>query len=62
MRSRMAIGEGRLADQDMPAIDRNLTGDRGGAAAATVFDNLKNVMALLGSKRLESPIIEDQGA
>jgi hypothetical protein len=47
------IGEGRLTNQVMPAIDRDLAGYQGGAAAVAVFDNLEDVMALLGSERLE---------
>src|ERR1700756_1931223 len=44
----------------MPAIDRDLAGDQSGAAAVPVFDNLENVMTLLRSQRLESPIIQDE--
>ena len=43
------IGKGRLANQVMPAIDWDLAGDQGGAAAVAVFDNLEDIMTLLGS-------------
>ena len=39
------VGEGRLADQVMPAIDRDLAGDQRGAAAVAVFDDLQDVVA-----------------
>src|SRR5438270_675860 len=32
------VGEGRLADQVVPAVDRDLAGDQGGAAAVAFFD------------------------
>jgi hypothetical protein len=38
-----------VANQVRPAIDRDLAGDQGGAAAVAVFDNLEDVMTLLGS-------------
>src|SRR6266436_9579036 len=47
------VGEGWLADQVMPAIDRDLAGDQGGAAAVAVLDNCQHVMTLLGPQRLE---------
>jgi hypothetical protein len=31
------VGEGRFANQVMPAIDRDLAGDQGGAATVAVF-------------------------
>ena len=36
------IGKGRLAKEVMPAIDRDLAGDQGAAAAVAVFDNLED--------------------
>ena len=48
------IGEGWLADQVAPAVDRDLTGDQGGAAAVMVLDDLKYVVALLGPERFET--------
>src|SRR6266849_9975641 len=54
------VGKGRLADQVVPAVDRDLAGDKRGAAAVAVFDDFQHVMALLGPKGLETPIVEDQ--
>ena len=44
----------------MPAVDRDLAGDQGGAEAIAVFDDLEHVVSLLGPERLEPPIVEDQ--
>src|SRR5215472_11075896 len=54
------VGEGRFADQIVPAVDRDLAGDQRGAAAVAVLDDLQQVMTLLGSERLETPVVEDQ--
>jgi hypothetical protein len=60
MRSRMdGVGEGGLADQVMPAVDRDLTSDQRGATAIAVLDDLEHVVALLGSERFAAPIVED---
>jgi hypothetical protein len=40
------IGKGPLANRVMPAIDRDLAGDQGAAAAIAVFKNLEEEMAL----------------
>jgi hypothetical protein len=50
------VGEGRFADQVVPAVDRDLAGDQRGTAAVAVFDDLQQVVALLGAERLEAPI------
>ena len=60
MRSRMASARVGLADQVVPAVDRDLAGDQRGAAAVAVLDDLQHVVALLGAERLETPIVEDQ--
>src|ERR1700730_19331392 len=49
-----------LSDQGVPAVDRDLAGDQGGAAAIAVLDDFEHVMTLLGPERLEAPIVEDQ--
>src|SRR6266853_1589092 len=54
------VGEGGLADQVMPAVNRDLAGDQRGAAAIAVLDNFQHVVALLGTERLEPPIVKDQ--
>ena len=54
------VGECGLSDQVVPAVDRDLAGDQGGAAAIAVLDDFEHVMTLLGPERLEAPIVEDQ--
>src|SRR6266542_646051 len=54
------VGVGRIADQLMPAIDWQLAGDNGGAAAVAVIEDLEKVMTGGGVERLETPIIEDE--
>ena len=54
------IGVGWIADQRMPFVDRNLTGDDGRAAAIAFFEALEEVVAGTGVEWLETPIVEDQ--
>ena len=55
------VGEsGGTADQVMPAIDRDLAGNQGGATAVAVLYDFQHVMTLLRPERLEPPIIEDK--
>jgi len=54
------VSECRLSDQGVPAVDRDLAGDQGGAAAIAVLDDFEHVMPPLGPERLEAPIVEDQ--
>ena len=42
------VGEGRIADQVVPAIDRDLAGDQRGALPVALLDDLEQVAALLG--------------
>jgi hypothetical protein len=50
------IGESGLADQVVPAVDRDLAGDQGGAAAIAILDDFQHVVALLGPERLEAQV------
>src|SRR6516164_7583095 len=54
------VGEGRFADQIVPAVDRDLAGDQRGATAVAVLDDLQQVVTLLGAERLKTPVVEDQ--
>ena len=54
------VGERRVADHGMPTVDRKLTGDQGGAAPVAVLDDLEQVVSLLGTERLETPVVEDK--
>jgi hypothetical protein len=39
------VGVGRVADEGMPPVDRELAGDEGGTAAISVHQNLQEVVA-----------------
>ena len=58
--SRMASASVGSPISVVPVVDRDLAGDQGGAAAIAVFDDLEEVVSLLGPERLEPPIVEDQ--
>ena len=53
------VGKGWIADQVVPAIDRDLAGDQRGATRVALLDDLEQVAALLGPERLEPPVVED---
>ena len=55
------IGQGWIADQVVPAIDRNLAGDQRRAAAVAVLDNLEEIPALLRTERFEAPVARRSG-
>jgi len=54
------IGESGIANDVMPAVDGDLAGDEGSAAAVALLEDFQEVAALLGTERLETPIIEDE--
>ena len=54
------VGEGRIADDLVPVLDRHLAGDDGGGAPVAVVDDLEQVAALLAGERREAPIVEDE--
>src|SRR5262245_61781643 len=51
------VGDGRLADDVVPAIDGDLAGDEGGAAAIALLDDLQQIAALVGGERLQAPVV-----
>jgi len=54
------IGVGWITDQLMPAIDWQLAGDNGGAAAVAIIEDFEKVTTGGGVERLEPPIVEDE--
>ena len=54
------IGERRLADDLVPALDRQLAGDDDRASVAAVLDDLQEVAALPGIELFRPPIVEDE--
>ena len=55
-----SVGEGRIADDLVPGIDRQLAGDQRRAGAITVLDDLHEVAPLVGREPVWAPVIEDQ--
>gem|GEM_PF-2662667 len=56
----MASCVGWIADNVVPAVDWDLADDQGGAASATLFQDLHEIMALLRVQRLKPPVVQDQ--
>jgi hypothetical protein len=54
------IGEGRIADDVVPAIDRHLAGEQDRTGVVAVFDDFEQVAGLVWRERLRAPIIEDE--
>ena len=55
-----SVGEGGIADHIVPAVDWELTGDQGGAAAIAFFGDLEQVMTLFGTEGFEAPVVEGE--
>ena len=43
-----SVGQGRLADEIVPAVDWELAGDQGGGATVAVVDDLQQIAARVG--------------
>ena len=54
------VGIGRIADDLVPPLDRDLAGDDGRFGSVAVFEDLQQIMAPGIVERLETPVIEDQ--
>ena len=54
------VGDGGIADDLVPVLDRHLAGDDGRAAFVAVVDDFQQIAALLAGERCETPIVEDQ--
>src|SRR5207249_11551367 len=55
-----SVGEGRIADDLVPGIDRQLAGDQRRAGAITVLDDLHEVAPLVGREPVWAPVIKNQ--
>lgn len=51
------VGNGRISDNFVPAIDGQLASDDDRASFISVLDDLEQIAALIGVERLRSPII-----
>jgi len=56
------VGNGRLADDVVPAIDGDLAGDQGGATAVALLGDLQQIAPVVGAERLQTPVVEDEQA
>jgi hypothetical protein len=54
------VGIGGIADDVMPGVHGDLTGDDGRAAAVSLFEDFEKVMAGAGIELLQPPIVEYQ--
>ena len=54
------VGEGWLADDLVPRLHRELTGDQRRAGAVAVLNDLHQVAPLAGSEPVRAPVVEDQ--
>jgi hypothetical protein len=54
------IGERRIADDVMPAIDRHLAGEKNRTGVVAVLDDFEQVAGLVRRERLRTPIVEDE--
>ena len=54
------VGEGRLADDIVPCIDRQLAGEQDRAVSVAVFDDFHEIASLRCGEPVGAPIVEDQ--
>ena len=54
------VGVGRVADDLVPFVDRDLAGEDGRATAVAFFEDLVKIAAGAGVERFEAPIVEDE--
>ena len=54
------VGIGRVSDELMPTVHRDLTGDDDGAAAVALFEDFEEIVTRSGIERVEAPVIEDE--
>src|SRR5260370_6611236 len=56
------VGQRWIANDFMPAIDRDLAGDQQGSPVVAIIDDLEQIAALLGIERFRCTIVDDQQA
>jgi hypothetical protein len=54
------IGDGGLADVGVPSVDGELSGNESGPASVAVFEDFKEVAALLVRERGDAPVVNDE--
>ncbi len=55
-----SVGEGGIAEDFMPLLDRELTGDQGGGSAVSIIDDLHEVAPGIRVQGCQTPVVEDQ--
>ena len=56
------VSQGRIANDLMPAIGRELAGDQQGSPVIAIVDDLEQITTLFGVERFRPPIVDDQQA
>ena len=54
------IGVSRIANEGVPLVDRDLTGEDGRATPIAFLEDLVEVTTGAGVERFEAPIVEDE--
>ena len=54
------VGQGWVADDVVPAVDRRLAGDDQRPGVVAILDDLQQIALLFGGQRLRPPIVQDQ--
>ena len=55
-----SVGERRVADDVVPALDGDLAGDDRGCAPMAIFDDLEQIAALGGAEDGQAPVVENE--
>src|SRR5438128_7754215 len=56
------VSQGGVANDFMPAIDRDLAGDQQGSPVVAIVEDLEQITTLFGIERFRPPIVDDQQA
>ena len=54
------VGVGRVADDLVPFVDRDLAGEDGRSAVVAFFEDFVEIAASAGVEGIEAPIVEDE--
>ena len=54
------VGEGRIADDLAPLLDRNLAGDDRGSELMGILEDFEEIALLGFGERRQAPIVQDQ--
>lgn len=54
------VGNGKVSDDFVPAIDRQLAGEDDRTSFVSILDDFEQSMALVGVEKFWSPVVQDQ--